>query len=173
MKISIKNSRLAIIRLALLFCFLQLISSTKTETIPPPPTTTTTEARITESLIPNTIDKIIVNNENNSISSIAMNLIPDNNNNNDQYYNHHHNYNDFSKNYSKLHSSENIIENIITDGTELFDTSTNTTAEVIVKATPLLKLIHDYLLVILLISVMFSMGCGVTIFEVKIKLNYL
>uniref|UniRef100_A0A6P6Y7Y8 Solute carrier family 10 member 6-like n=1 Tax=Dermatophagoides pteronyssinus TaxID=6956 RepID=A0A6P6Y7Y8_DERPT len=63
-------------------------------------------------------------------------------------------------------SSSSIIENIITDGTELFNTSTNTTAKIIVKATPLLKLIHDYLLVILLISVMFSMGCGVTIFEV-------
>lgn len=34
------------------------------------------------------------------------------------------------------------------------------------KETPLLKLVHDYLLVILLISVMFSMGCGVTVKEV-------
>ena len=33
--------------------------------------------------------------------------------------------------------------------------------------TPILKLVHDYLLVILLISVMFSMGCGVTILEVR------
>ncbi len=37
------------------------------------------------------------------------------------------------------------------------------------KETPLLKLVHDYLLVILLISVMFSMGCGVTVKEASDK----
>lgn len=35
------------------------------------------------------------------------------------------------------------------------------------QETPLLKLVHDYLLVFLLVSVMFSMGCGVTIKEVS------
>ena len=36
--------------------------------------------------------------------------------------------------------------------------------------TPVLKQVHDYLLVILLISVMFSMGCGVTLSEVCCQL---
>lgn len=36
------------------------------------------------------------------------------------------------------------------------------------QETPVLKLVHDYLLVILLISVMFSMGCGVTVKEVRL-----
>ncbi|UXI22026.1 hypothetical protein NH340_JMT07969 [Sarcoptes scabiei] len=79
-------------------------------------------------------------------------------------------------------SLSTIIQNLVVEGAEQLDASplipnlirnseNNSTEtllipKVTVKAPSILKLIHDYLLVLLLISVMFSMGSGVTLKEV-------
>lgn len=182
MKIPMKinDSQCAIIRryestqlvMILVFCILLSISTTDAETVQKK------KIERAESLMLN--PNRITNNDNNlkqnlSISPTPLKSIHDNivisvdddDDNNVGKHDHH------LDNHSRsLLSSETIVENILSDGSELIDTSTNTTAEAIVKATPILKLIHDYLLVILLISVMFSMGCGVTIIEVFICLIY-
>ncbi|KAH9512001.1 hypothetical protein DERF_010417 [Dermatophagoides farinae] len=161
-----ESTQLAMI---LVFCILLSISTTDAETVQKK------KIERAESLIPN--PNRITNNDNNlkqnlSISptplksihdNIVISVADDDDDDDNNVGKHDHHLDNHSR---SLLSSETIVENILSDGSELIDTSTNTTAEAIVKATPILKLIHDYLLVILLISVMFSMGCGVTIIEV-------
>lgn len=60
-----------------------------------------------------------------------------------------------------------IVDHLAADQFGALPSEVGLTAESEKQETPVLKLVHDYLLVILLISVMFSMGCGVTVKEVN------
>ncbi|KAJ6215683.1 hypothetical protein RDWZM_010183 [Blomia tropicalis] len=65
--------------------------------------------------------------------------------------------------YTRNGSMVEIVDHLTADQIAALP---NQMAESNNNETPILKLIHDYLLVILLVSVMFSMGCGVTVKEV-------
>ena len=66
-----------------------------------------------------------------------------------------------------LNTRTEVIDHLLADQIGTFETPVQEQSDI-----SILKLVHDYLLVFLLASVMFSMGCGITIHEVRLLLFF-